>query len=210
MVDIIRDLSSRGLGVRATIKVLRTVWGNTVPAIDTYFTQGLVSTKKLMDAAGPAVAESGGKPKKIKTVQELWKARPDLKEASLLMAKLVKENPKMTKAELHNQWEIQRGVHPETSGFHIMMESNSLFFHGYLSMKILKEYANGGNRKASSILRTRTPPPPPLPRFTLAVAEAHSQRQEGGVQQRGPSCIRRRQRQRSSCTCSRRERISSS
>ncbi len=45
MVDIIRDLSSRG--VRATIKVLRTAWGNRVPAIDTYFTQGLFSMKSL-------------------------------------------------------------------------------------------------------------------------------------------------------------------
>jgi hypothetical protein len=145
MVNI-RDLSSRG--VRATIKVLRTVWANRVPAINTYFTQGLFSMTKLMAAAGPAVAESGGKPKKIKTMQELWEARPDLKEASLFMANLVKENPKMTKVELNNQWEIQRGVYPETSGVH--MESKSLFSHGYLSMKILKEHANRGNRKASS------------------------------------------------------------
>jgi hypothetical protein len=63
-------------------------------------------------------------------MQELWEARPDLKEASLFMANLVKKNTKMTKAELHNQWEIQRGVYPETSGVH--MESNSLFSHGYL------------------------------------------------------------------------------
>jgi hypothetical protein len=96
MVGIIRDLSSRG--DRATLKVIRCAWGNRVPAIDTYFTQGLFSMKKLMDAAGPAVAESGRKPKKIKTMQELWEARPDLKEASLFMANFVEKNPKNDKS----------------------------------------------------------------------------------------------------------------
>jgi hypothetical protein len=104
--------------------------------------------KKLMDAADPAVAESGRHLKKFNTMQELWEARPDLKDASLFMANLVENNPKMTKVEIQRVWDKQRGVYPETSGVH--MESNSLFSHGYLSMKILREYANGGNRKASS------------------------------------------------------------
>ncbi len=127
MVDIIKDLSRRG--VRATMKILRTAWANRVPTFNIFFTQRLFSMTKLMDAAGPAVAESGGKPKKIKTMQELWEARPDLKEASLFMVNLVKENPKMTKVMLHNAWDNQRGVCPETSGVHI--DSKGLLSHGY-------------------------------------------------------------------------------
>jgi hypothetical protein len=146
MVGSIKDLSR--CGVRATMKTLRTAWANRVPTFDTFFTQGLFSMAKLMDAACLTVAESGRKLKKIKTMQELWEAGPDLKEASLFMVNLVKEYPKMTKVMLHNTWDNLRGVCPETSGDH--MESKSLFSHGYLSMKILKEYANGGNRKASS------------------------------------------------------------
>ena len=69
MLDVIRDFSSRG--ERATNRHLRLAWGTRVPALETYFTQGLFSMKKLMDAADPAVAESGRHPKKFKTMQEL-------------------------------------------------------------------------------------------------------------------------------------------
>jgi hypothetical protein len=72
MLAVIRDFSSRG--ERATGKDIRLAWDQRVPAIDTYFTQGLFSMKKLMDAADPAVAESGRNPKKFKTMQELWEA----------------------------------------------------------------------------------------------------------------------------------------
>ena len=54
----------------------------------------------------------------------------------------------MKKKEIQHEWEKQRGIHPETSGVH--MESNTLFSYGYLSMKMLREYANGANRTASS------------------------------------------------------------
>jgi hypothetical protein len=104
--------------------------------------------KKLLDAAHPAVAESGRHPKKIKTMQELWNTCPKLKDASLFMADLVKKNPKVKKTEILREWAEQRGNHPETSGAH--MESESLFAHSYLSMKMLREYVNKGNRAASS------------------------------------------------------------
>jgi hypothetical protein len=100
-----------------------------------------------MDAADPAVAESG-RHSKFETLQDLWQARPKLKDASLFMADLVKKNPKIKKDDIQREWAKQRGILPETSGVH--MKSNSLFSHGYLSMKMLREYAIEDNRAASS------------------------------------------------------------
>jgi hypothetical protein len=102
MLDVIREYSSRGK--RATQQELRLKWGTRVPALDSYFTQGLFSMKKLLDAAHPAVAESGRHPKKIKTMQDLWNRCPKLKDASLFMADLVKKNPKVKKTEILREW----------------------------------------------------------------------------------------------------------